>query len=133
MAHDLEDNPPTPMAVSGFSWAGIRTETFDATYEFFAAVFHLQPEILQREGGFAMFRLPSNQQFEVFGPNLPRQFIQAPVIGFDVQDVRAKRAEMEVAGVEFVTPVFDYGDGVSSSYFRGPEGHLYEIWHRPGR
>ena len=78
-----------------------------------------------------MFRMPSRQQFEVFGPKLPREFVLAPVIAFDVPDVRAKRAEMEGDGVEFVTPVFEFGDGASSSYFRGPDGHLYEIWQRP--
>ena len=120
------------MPVTGFSWAGMRTNDFAAATRFFDRLFQLAPEIRTDDADFALFRLPSNQLFEIFGPKLTaRQFLRAPVIGFDVEDVAAKRADMERAGVEFVTPVFDYGDGVSSSYFRGPDGHLFEIWHRP--
>jgi hypothetical protein len=43
-----------------------------------------------------------------------------------VDDVRAARKEIESHGVEFVTDV--NGNSEAWTYFRGPDGYLYELW-----
>ncbi len=47
-------------------------------------------------------------------------------MGFRVDDVRAARAEMEAAGVEFLGPV-QRPEGATWNHFRGPNGNVYEI------
>ena len=74
------------------------------------------------------FELPSGQLFEVFGSESRYyQFHNCHVVGFQVEDVRAAKQEMESKGIEFLTDVF--GDHEEAwAYFRGPDGYLYEIW-----
>ena len=75
------------------------------------------------------FELPSGQLFEVFNSRSRYyQFHNCPVIGFQVEDVRAAKQEMEARGTEFVTEVF-VDTSEAWAYFRGPDGYLYEIWH----
>ena len=50
-----------------------------------------------------------------------------PVLGFEVADVPEAREELKAMGVEFVTEVREQS-GAKWCYFRGPDGHLYEIW-----
>ena len=78
--------------------------------------------------GFVQFELPSGQLFEVFASESRYyQFHHCPVVGFQVEDVRAARQELESKGIEFMTEVF--GDEKEAwAYFRGPDGYLYEIW-----
>ncbi|PYX62347.1 MAG: hypothetical protein DMG74_21130 [Acidobacteria bacterium] len=74
------------------------------------------------------FELPSGQLFEVFGSESRYyQFHNCPVVGFQVEDVRAAKQEMESKGIEFMTDVFG-DDKEAWAYFGGPDGYLYEIW-----
>lgn len=74
------------------------------------------------------FELPSGQLFEVFGSESRYyQFHSCPVVGFQVDDVRAATQEMESKGIEFRTDVSG-DDKEAWAYFRGPDRHLYEIW-----
>jgi hypothetical protein len=75
------------------------------------------------------FELPSGQLFEVFdAESRYYQFHICPVVGFQVEGVRAARQELQSKGIEFMTQVF--GDEKEAwTYFRGPDGYLYEIWH----
>jgi len=75
--------------------------------------------------------MPSGQLFEVFGSKSPYYELHAcPVLGFQVEDVRAARRELESAGVEFVTDVF--GDELEAwTYFVGPDSYVYELWQTP--
>ncbi len=78
--------------------------------------------------GLVQFELPSGQLFEVFGSESRYyQFHNCPVVGFQVEDVRAAKQEMESKGVEFMTDVLG-DDKEAWAYFRGPDGYLYEIW-----
>ncbi len=120
------------MKVLGYSWLGVRTGYFDAAVRFFAETLDLPLAARDDLRDFAMFRLPSGQLVEIFGPrDTQHDFMTAPVAGFEVEDVRAARRELEAQGVEFVTEVMNWGGGAASTYFRGPDGHLYELW-RPG-
>ena len=79
-----------------------------------------------------MFRLPSDQLFEVFGPkSVEHSFMTMPVMAFDVENIHEARAELESQGVEFVTKVETSPSGENAwTYFVGPDGFLYEIWQR---
>lgn len=116
------------MRISGYSWAGVRTENFPSTVRFFSETLGLPLVLRDDARDFALFRLPSGQKFEVFGPNDDwHKFMVCPVLGFEVADVREARQELEAMGVQFVTEVVEWSDGGAWSYFRGPDGHLYEI------
>ena len=114
------------MRVLGYTWAGVRTADLNSAKRFFADVLGLRRS---HEGkGLVQFELPSGQLFEVFGSESRYYRLHAcPVIGFQVEDVQSAKRELESKGVEFVTDLF--GDEKEAwTYFRGPDGTLYEIW-----
>jgi catechol 2,3-dioxygenase-like lactoylglutathione lyase family enzyme len=120
------------MRVKGYSWMGVRTENFGTAVDFFANVLGITPEQRNTRAGFALFRLPSGQILEIFGPEDEwHDFINCPVVGFELENVSEARRELEEKGVEFVTEVMQWGGGAESTYFRGPDDHLYELY-RPG-
>lgn len=115
------------MRVLGYTWAGVRTADLKSATRFFADVLGLS--VLQQKKGVVQFEMPSGQLFEVFSSESRYYRLHAcPVLGFQVQDVRAARKELEAKGVEFVTEI--YGDESEEAwvYFRGPDGYLYELW-----
>ena len=120
------------MDVKSYSWAGAPTDDFDGTMRFFEEVLGFRVVMRDDETDFGMFRLPSGQVFEVFGPKSDEHsYLKMPAVGFDVDDVRQARAELEAQGIEFVTDILTIPSGkVSWTYFVGPDGFLYEIWQR---
>lgn len=114
------------MRVLGYTWAGVRTSDLHSSSSFFSDILGLQR--IHDGEGFVQFELPSGQLFEVFSSESHyHQFHNCPVVGFQVEDVRTAKQEMESKGIEFLTDVF--GDEKASwAYFRGPDGYLYEIW-----
>jgi len=114
------------MRVLGYTWAGVRTTDLESAKRFFAGVLGLS--IIHEDEGLVQFEMPSEQLFEVFGrKNRYYQFHACPVLAFQVEDVRAARKEIESRGVEFVTDV-DGNESEAWTYFRGPDGYLYELW-----
>jgi catechol 2,3-dioxygenase-like lactoylglutathione lyase family enzyme len=114
------------MRVLGYTWAGVRTADLKSAARFFADVlgFSLVHEVEE----MVQFELPSGQLFEVFGSENRYYTLHAcPVLAFQVEDVRAARKELVSRGVEFVTDV-DGNQSEAWSYFRGPDGYLYELW-----
>jgi hypothetical protein len=78
--------------------------------------------------GLVQFEMLSGQLFEVFGSKSRYcQFHACPVLGFQVEDVRAARKELESRGVQFVTHIAGK-KSEAWTYFRGPDGYLYELW-----
>jgi hypothetical protein len=66
--------------------------------------------------------------FEVFGSESRYyEFHSSPVLGFQVEDVRAAREELAAAGLEFITDVLGSGSE-AWTYSRGPDGYVYELW-----
>lgn len=119
------------MRILGYTWAGVRTSDLKSAARFFSDVLDLS---LIREGkGMVQFELPSGQLFEVFGPESRYYPLHAcPVLAFQVDDVRAARKELESRGVEFVTAV-EGPESEAWTYFRGPDGYLYELWQTARR
>ena len=119
------------MEIRGYSWAGTPTEDFDGATSFFGEVLGL-PTLIHDEGRkIAIFRLPSGQLFEIFGPGTDyHELMKTPTLAFDVEDIGQARAELEAKGVKFVTDVKRGPGGDEWCYFVGPDDFLYEIWQR---
>jgi catechol 2,3-dioxygenase-like lactoylglutathione lyase family enzyme len=116
------------MQVRAFRWAGVRATDFDASVGFFRDVLGLSLVRHDADATLASFRLPSGHRFEVFGPaSVYFQLHEQPAVGFEVDDVVAARRELEAAGVEFAFPVVAGNSGDAWTYFRGPDGVLYEL------
>ncbi|HJS98684.1 MAG TPA: VOC family protein [Terriglobales bacterium] len=114
------------MRVLGYTWAGVRTSELESTAGFFSNVLGIS--IIHQGKDLVQFETPSGQLFEVFGSESRYyQLHTCPVLGFQVEDVRAARKELESRGVEFVTEV-DGDESEAWVYFRGPDGYLYELW-----
>jgi catechol 2,3-dioxygenase-like lactoylglutathione lyase family enzyme len=114
------------MRVLAYTWAGVRTADLESAARFFAGV--LGFSVIHKGEGLIQFEMPSGQLFEVFGSNSRYYQLHAcPVLGFQVEDVRAAKKELESRGVEFVTDV-DGNESEGWTYFRGPDGYLYELW-----
>jgi catechol 2,3-dioxygenase-like lactoylglutathione lyase family enzyme len=114
------------MRVLGYTWAGVRSADLKSAARFFADVLGLS--LVRESGRLAQFEMPSGQLFEVFSSESRYYRLHAcPVLAFQVEDVRAARKELEAQGVEFVTDV-DGGEVEAWTYFRGPDGYLYELW-----
>ena len=120
------------MEIQGYSWAGTSTGDFAASTKFFGEVLGLPTLMTDEARQIAIFRLPSGQLFEVFGPTSDYfKLMRTPTIAFDVDDVEQARADLLDKGVEFVTEIEQGLEGVAWCYFSGPDGFLYEIWQRP--
>jgi catechol 2,3-dioxygenase-like lactoylglutathione lyase family enzyme len=114
----------TPASIS---WLSVTTEKLDAMRDFYERVFGLEP--VYEEPGFVLFRLANGTGIEVFSTDYPGRaaFTTGPVAGFEVEDVAAARAELEAAGIEFVTPLSTGEGGSQWTHFLGPDGNIYEI------
>ena len=51
----------------------------------------------------------------------------APIVSFTVDDVAQSRRELERRQVAFVTPIFRTKEGWGWTYFRAPDGHVYQL------
>jgi len=107
----------------------VRTASLQSTSQFFSDVLGLA---LVHEGkGLVQFELPSGQLFELFSPESRYYPLHAcPVLAFQVEDVRAARKELEERGVQFITEI-EGDESEAWTYFRGPDGYLYELWQTP--
>jgi catechol 2,3-dioxygenase-like lactoylglutathione lyase family enzyme len=114
------------MRVLGYTWAGVRSSDLKSSASFFSEVLGLP--VCYQNSGVVQFELASGQLFEVFGPESRFFPLHAyPVLGFQVEDVRAAKAELVSRDVTFVTEV-EGNESEAWTYFRGPDGYLYELW-----
>ena len=114
------------MRVLGYTWAGVRSPDLKSAAHFFTEVLELS--VSYQNNGVVQFELPSGQLFEVFGSESRFYPLHAcPVLAFQVEDVKAARTELISQGVAFVTDV-EGNELEAWTYFRGPDGLLYELW-----
>jgi catechol 2,3-dioxygenase-like lactoylglutathione lyase family enzyme len=104
----------------------VRSADLKSAARFFTDVLGLS--LIHESKGLVQFEMPSGQLFEVLGPQSRYYPLHTcPVLAFQVEDVRAARKELESRGVEFVTEV-EGDESEAWTYFRGPDGYLYELW-----
>lgn len=119
------------MKVLGYSFVGVRAEGFDSSAEFFEKVVQLE-RVPSRTADHAVFRMPSGELFELFGPKNEYDWtFECPVVGFEVDDLQAARTELLQLGVEGVSDLFEAPGGSAWCHFRGPDGQIYEIANHP--
>jgi len=117
------------MKIRGYSWAGAPTSHFDRTIRFFREVLGLEMLMRSDERMIGIFKLPSGQLFEVFGPgNRYQKLMNSPTIAFDVDDIVEARAELEARGVRFVPEIERGSHGDAWTFFEGPDGYLYQLF-----
>lgn len=118
--------------ILSYSWAGMVVHDLDGAVSFFEKVMEMPLSRRGDEREFAHFRLPAGHLFEIFGPNNSwSQLMSRITIAFEVEDVRQTRVDLEEKGVEFITDVVVTSIGEEFTYFRGPDGYLYELWKQP--
>jgi len=114
------------MRVLGYSWTGVRTNDLESAARFFGQTLGLS--CIHEGKGMVQFETASGQLFEIFSRESRFFPLHAcPVLAFQVENVRAARQELESKGVEFVTEI-DGDNKEAWTYFRGPDGYLYELW-----
>jgi len=114
------------MRVLGYTWAGVRTSDLESTARFFADVMGFSAS--WRGKGVVQFEMPSGQLFEVFDPESRFYRLHAcPVLAFQVENVREAREYLAARGIVFETEI-EGSDSEAWTYFRGPDGYLYELW-----
>lgn len=109
----------------GIVWAGVRTDNFAGTTDFFRHVMGLHLHELRHD--FAWFTLPDSSQLEIFGPQDPdhRHFTTGPVPSFHVHDVHGFVAKLRAAGVDTYGPWGTPSQGWA--HFRAPDGNVYGL------
>lgn len=100
------EKQPMPVHISVYYWAGVGAEDLDTCVTFFQQTMGMNLTYRDDENDYVLFRLPSKQDFELFGP-ASEQFANqhCPVIGLTVQDVRKARRALESLDVEFISDV----------------------------
>ena len=116
------------MRISGFNWSGVRTNHFEDTIRFFSNDMQLPLNFRDDSRQVAIFCPNPNQVFEIVGPNYEHfERHEFPAIGFEVDDIRSARQELEQAGTKFISEFTEAEDGTTWTHFRGPDGILYGL------
>ena len=117
------------MKIRGYSWAGAPASDFDRTNRFFRDDLGLEVLVINEQRMIGIFKLPTGQLFEVFGPgNRYQKLMNSPAIAFDVDDIDGARAELEAKGVKFVSEIERGSHGDAKTFFEGPDGYLYQLF-----
>jgi predicted enzyme related to lactoylglutathione lyase len=125
----------SPMNVTeGIRWILACTDQFDAMVAFFRDVMQLPVE---NEGvpvndtqftRYALVKMPNEVVLEIIQPREElRELYAGAVVSITVDDVPGARREMEEKGVEFMAPIIYTPEGWGWTYFRAPDGAVYQI------
>jgi predicted enzyme related to lactoylglutathione lyase len=118
----------------GINWVITCTTNFEQTVAFFRDVMGL---VVTAEGipvtdiqftRYAQITLPTGGVLEIVEPTAEvQQLYTAPIASFTVDDVRQARRELEDRQIVFVAPIFSTKDGWGWTYFRAPDGNIYQL------
>ena len=117
------------ISVKGFSWVGVGTDDYDATFRFFTEVLGLAVEV---EGDRqSILRVAPGQQLEIFGRDGPAKALNTPpTVAFEVDDVAEAGKALVAGGAELIGEPGSW-NGFEWQYFRAPGGHVFEIKRSP--
>lgn len=122
---------------AGVNWVITCTPNFEQTVSFFRDVLGLTvtaegvPVTDSQFTRYAQITMPTGGVLEVVEPATDvRQLYTAPIVSFTVDDVAQARQELEERQVVFVAPIFRTDDGWGWTYFRAPDGHIYQLQGR---
>ena len=118
----------------GINWVITCTSNFEQTVAFFRTVMGLTvteegvPVTDTQFTRYAQIKMPNGVVLEVVEPDKTvRELYNAPIISFTVDDILQSRYELEGRQIEFVAPIFDTREGWGWTYFRAPDGNVYQI------
>ena len=79
---------------------------------------------------YALLRLPDGATLEIVEPadETIRALYASLILCFKIDNLAQARHELSNNGAEFVTDVFHAQEHISWTYFRAPDGHIYQIW-----
>ncbi len=118
------------MKVTGISWLGVGTESFEETVRFFEQVIGLKAAAVDPRG-VAMLHLGLNGVVEVFGPGTGGfANTRPPVVAFEVENMAEALAHLAANDVALVGSLGRW-NGFEWQYFRGPEDRLYAVKTTP--
>ena len=110
------------------------TNSFEATLAFFRDVIGLPvleegtPVTDTQFRRYATLGMPNGVVLEVVEPQESvGELYTGPVVSITVDDVVQARSDLEAKGVECVAPLFETGSGWGWTYFRAPDGSVYQI------
>jgi catechol 2,3-dioxygenase-like lactoylglutathione lyase family enzyme len=116
------------------TWVLAPTRQFDQSVAFWRDVLGL---VVVQEGNpvtdtqfarFAQVQMPGGGVLEIVEPmDAVADVYVAPIVSISVNDLLLARREMEAQHVEFLTPIFDSRQGSGWTYFRGPDGNVYQL------
>lgn len=102
-------------------------EDFESAVAFFRDLLGIRVARVDDDEQVAHFRLANGDLVELFGPASSKEpYRRNVVVALGVEDVDEARAEMEKAGVRFLTETNTWEDE-SWCFFEGPAGHVFEI------
>jgi predicted enzyme related to lactoylglutathione lyase len=117
------------MRVKAIPWVGVKTNSYREMREFFSGVAGLPVDFESTD--FTVFRLPSGDKLEIFGPAASHQaelFARDQVVAsFLVEDIDAAIAELRAAGIELLGERGEGGGGYFWQHFRAPDGKVFEL------
>ena len=118
----------------GITWILAPTRRFEETLAFFRDVMRLPvaeqgiPVTDTQFTRYAQLKLPNDVVLEIVEPSeATGQLYHGPVLSITVNDVVEARHELEERQVEFVTPLFDTEKGWGWTYFKAPDGGVYQL------
>jgi predicted enzyme related to lactoylglutathione lyase len=118
----------------GINWVISCTSNFEQTVAFFRNVMGLAvtdegiPVTDTQFTRYAQIKMPNGVVLEVVEPDQRvRQLYTAPIVSLTVDDVAQARRELEGLQVELVAPIFSTKEGWGWTYFRAPDGNVYQI------
>ena len=120
--------------IQGLNWVLTCTSNFEQTVAFFQDVLGLAvtaqgiPVTDTQFTRYAQFTMANGNVLEIVEPaESVRQVYTAPIVSFTVDDVAQSRRELERRQVAFVAPIFRTQDGWGWTYFRAPDGQVYQL------
>jgi catechol 2,3-dioxygenase-like lactoylglutathione lyase family enzyme len=122
------------MKVLGLRWVGIRSPEYEPMVCLLRDVMGLRVEF--SEDTTAELSLPNGDRVQVFAPGDPYyeffgEHAGGPVPLFEVDDLRAARAELLAARVTLIGGI-GHDTTWEWLHFRAPDGNLYELASRRG-
>lgn len=119
---------------AGVNWIINPTTNFEQTVTFFRHVLGLP---ITAEGvpvtdvqftRYAQITMPTGDVLEIVEPHADvQQLYTAPIISLTVDNIVEARRELEEQQSVFVSPIFRTDDNYGWSYFRAPDGNIYQL------
>ena len=118
----------------GMNWVLTCTPNFEQTVAFFRDVLGLAvtaegiPTTDLQFTRYAQITLPTGGVLEIVEPTADvQQLYTSPIVSFTVDDLQQARHELEAREVVFVAPIFRTKEGWGWTYFRAPDGNIYQL------